>query len=712
MKLAEGRILADRYEIIEPIGAGGMAIVYKALDLKLERIITVKVLREEYITDDDFLKRFNIEARSAASLSNSNIVNVYDVGKEGDINFIIMEYIDGVTLKELIVRRAPFDNEEALGVAIQIASALSHAHKNGIIHRDIKPQNIMVTKTGIVKVTDFGIARNAESQTTTTSSNAMGSVHYFSPEQARGKYVDFRSDIYALGIIMYEMSTGTLPFDGDSAVAVALKHINEDLPDMREINPDVSISVLRISEKAADKASSKRYASADEMLVDLKKAMTNESGDFIKPAATGVGSFTRVLEKDEFESINDAKYDYDDDDDDYYGDYDEDDDDDDFYDEEEYLDKRTERKIIIAAICTAIAIIALISSIGFWLLNGGDEAKPTTSSPMVPLHGLTLEQAKDILDDRDITIGQVDEAYDDAVREGLIIEQTPAHGEPIASGSTIAVTISKGTDKIEVPTTTNKIIADVYTMREFANNIFALEEEYVYSDDYPNHVVISQEPEAGSMAARGTTIQLKVSQGKEMKKVLVPNLLGDTEEVAKRKLEENNLRIGQVTTGSSDDYPVGQVFKQSYDGGKEVNEGTSITFIVSAGKREETQPTEAPATDAPTTDAPTTDASATEAPTTEAPPSESPDPNSYGPIPTATINIPAPVGELNSGAVRVYVEKIANGVAERIYDRAGLQSTDFPLSVPVSGRGPFEVQVYVNDQLKSRENYDLGPDPY
>ena len=706
MRLAEGRILADRYEIIEPIGAGGMAIVYKALDLKLERIVTVKVLREEYITDDDFLKRFNIEARSAASLSNSNIVNVYDVGKEGDINFIIMEYIDGVTLKELIVRRAPFDNEETLGVAIQIASALSHAHKNGIIHRDIKPQNIMVTRAGVVKVTDFGIARNAESQTTTTSSNAMGSVHYFSPEQARGKYVDFRSDIYALGIIMYEMSTGTLPFDGDSAVAVALKHINEDLPDMREINPAVSISVMRISEKAADKASSKRYASADEMLVDLKKAMTNESGDFIKHAASGLNSSTRVLEKGEIESINDADYDYDrdyDDDDDY--DYDEDEDDDGDFDEDEYLDKRTERKIIIAAICTAIAIIALITTIGIWLFNGGDDAKPTTSSPMIPLHGLTVDEAKKYLDPMEIAIGQVDEAYDDNVREGLIIEQNPAHGEPIAAGSTIAVTISKGTDKIEVPSATNKVIADVYTMREFANNIFALEEEYVYSDDYPNHVVISQIPEAGSMAARGTTIKLKVSQGKEMKKVLVPNLLGDTEEVAKRKLEDNDLKIGQVTTGYSDDYPKGQVFKQSYDGGKEVNEGTSITFIISAGKREEASPTDTPAAETPVTEAPTD-------PNASPNPTASPDPNSFGPVPTATIGIPAPDIELGAGPVKVHVDKISNGVTERIYEREGLAESDFPLSVPVSGRDPFEVQVYVNGTLKSRENFDLGPDPY
>jgi len=699
MKLAEGRVLADRYEIIEPIGAGGMAIVYKALDLKLERIVTVKVLREEYITDDDFLKRFNIEARSAARLSNSNIVNVYDVGKEGDINFIIMEYIDGVTLKELIVRRAPFDNEEVLGVAIQIASALSHAHKNGIIHRDIKPQNIMVTKSGIVKVTDFGIARNAESQTTTTSSNSMGSVHYFSPEQARGKYVDFRSDIYALGIIMFEMATGTLPFDGESAVAVALKHINEDLPDIREINSKVSLSVLRIAEKAADKASSKRYASANEMLVDLKKAMTNESGDFIKHAPSALDSATRILGADEVETINNTAHnvDYDDGyyDDDYDSGYYDDDD-----DEEEYLDKRTERKIIIAAIFTAIAIITLITCIGIWVYKGGrnNNVPSGSSTAMVPLQGLSVEAAEKILDGMNITIGQIEEAYDDTHEKGLIIAQTPSYGEPIVSGSTISVTISKGTDKIEVPSATNKIIADVYTMREFANNIFALEEEYVYNDDYPNHVVISQVPEAGSMASRGTTIKLTVSQGKELKKVLVPNLLGDSEEEAKRKLEDNDLKIGQVTTGHSDDFPVGQVFKQSYDGGKEVNEGTAITFIISAGPRPE-QPTDAP-----------TDPSAPPT-STEVPPDQNP-PNNDGLIPTATISVPAPMHAINLGPVRVHINKIADGNTEQVYERGGLVLQDFPLSVPVSGLGPFEIQVYVNGQLESRENFDLGPDPY
>lgn len=274
MLLNPGSVLGDRYEIMEKIGSGGMAVVYRGKDKKLDRYVTIKVLREEFIGDEEFIERFRSEACSAARLSHPNIVRVYDVGEEGKINYIVMEYIHGDTLKTAIRKKAPFDSRSTINVAIQIASALSQAHKAHIVHRDIKPQNILVGTDGVVKVTDFGIARAARATTMTTTANAAGSVHYFSPEQARGGYVDEKSDIYSLGITMFEMITGVLPFQGNNSVSIALKHINEELPDIRQYNPNCTPSLEGIIKKATMKKADERYASIDLMLADLMRART------------------------------------------------------------------------------------------------------------------------------------------------------------------------------------------------------------------------------------------------------------------------------------------------------------------------------------------------------------------------------------------------------------------------------------------------------
>lgn len=274
MLLNPGSVLGDRYEIIEKIGSGGMAVVYRGKDKKLDRYVTIKVLREEFIGDEEFIERFRSEACSAARLSHPNIVRVYDVGEDGEINYIVMEYIHGDTLKTAIRKKAPFDSRSTINVAIQIASALSQAHKAHIVHRDIKPQNILVGTDGVVKVTDFGIARAARATTMTTTANVAGSVHYFSPEQARGGYVDEKSDIYSLGITMFEMITGVLPFQGNNSVSIALKHINEELPDIRQYNPNCTPSLEGIIKKATMKKADERYASIDLMLADLMRART------------------------------------------------------------------------------------------------------------------------------------------------------------------------------------------------------------------------------------------------------------------------------------------------------------------------------------------------------------------------------------------------------------------------------------------------------
>jgi len=361
MILETGDLIGERYEVMEKIGTGGMAIVYKAMDKKLSRCITLKVMRAEYAQDEEFLKRFNVEARAAASISHQNLVNVYDVGSDGLINYIVMEYIDGVTLKELIKKKAPFSNDEALGVAIQVSTALEHAHKNNIIHRDIKPQNILVTTEGIVKVTDFGIARAVSEATLTAPGNTMGSVHYFSPEQARGIYVDFKSDVYSLGIVMFEMATGILPFDGETPVAIALKHINDPLPDIREYNPDVSESLVKIIMLATQKLTAKRYQSVEELNNHLKRALTNNTGDFIRGADEDAEDVQTTVPLSE-EQVADIrrgarKIFFDDDRTVKNEDIEESEEDDEFEREHE---AKTERRVVFAAIITSLAIIAAI----------------------------------------------------------------------------------------------------------------------------------------------------------------------------------------------------------------------------------------------------------------------------------------------------------------------------------------------------------------
>ena len=278
MLLNPGTVLSGRYEILDKIGSGGMAVVYRGKDRKLDRYVTVKVLREEFVGDEEFIERFRSEACSAARLSHPNIVRAYDVGEDGDVNYIVNEYIHGDTLKKAIKEKAPFDSRSTINVAIQIASALSQAHKAHIVHRDIKPQNILVGTDGVVKVTDFGIARAATASTLTTTANAAGSVHYFSPEQARGGYVDEKSDIYSLGISMFEMITGVLPFQGNNSVSIALMHINDELPDIRQYNPNCTPSLEGIIKKATMKKADERYANIDLLLADLIRARADITG--------------------------------------------------------------------------------------------------------------------------------------------------------------------------------------------------------------------------------------------------------------------------------------------------------------------------------------------------------------------------------------------------------------------------------------------------
>lgn len=753
--LKEGTLLGNRYEIIEKIGAGGMSIVYKAKDIKLERIVTVKVLREEFIADEEFVSRFNVEARAAASLSHQNIVNVYDVGTEYDTYYIVMEYINGTTLKDIINNEAPFDNERVIDYAIKIASALQHAHKNHIVHRDIKPQNILVSDEGILKVTDFGIAHAATSSTLTMTTTAIGSVHYFSPEQARGGYIDEKSDLYSLGIVMYEMITGTLPFTGDSSVSIALKHINDDLPPMSEINPNINKSLEGIILKLTQKRADQRYNNVDELLTDLYNALKDPSGAFIKSAEIGfVTSETQKFSDESLKKIregidkeksadkeksNKEKLDelykgteeeeYEEDDEEYDDEYEDDEED----DEEE--SKGSEIKVMFAAIVTAFAIIALLSVVGYNMFFKGNSTPGniTVNNNAPYLIGKTLEEAQKLLEGRGITI-HVIETQDNTIQAGYIINQKPEAGSPI-DGS-VTLTVSLGSALYDVPELTNK---NLYTAETQVENMFVLEVEYKYDDEVEILSIISQEPKAGEKAALGSKIKVVVSSGAAVKNVNVPSIVGLTKSAAEKKLESAGL-VGSASYEYSDTVEEGKVISQKVASGKEVSTNEVIGFVVSKGKSPVTEPstnkseipsaTDIPANPAdpdgkedvtqPSTEQPSTEPS-TEKPSTEPKTEPSTEktstevatqPSTEKSTVSSTTAKKKVIFRINNPELGTGVDKVEVAVV-KITDEIELSKKEyslsqFPLDIEVEGEGQATIQIIVNGipMIERNVNFD------
>ena len=579
MRIKPGVVISGRYEIIEQIGSGGMSIVYKARDKKLGREVTLKVLRAEYVNDMDFIRRFDSEARSAASLSHPNIVNVYDVGHDGLVNYIVMEYIDGVTLKEIIKRRAPFSNDETLGVAIQIASALKHAHKHNIIHRDIKPQNILVMANGIVKVTDFGIAKASSTKTITIANNTMGSVHYFSPEQAKGGYISCKSDIYSLGLVMFEMATGRLPFDGDTPVAVAIKQINEFLPDMKEFNPQVSDRLQKIVSCATEKFVSRRYENVEKMEDALKRALTSqvqtesntesdtdfkEEDDDIKLSDSQTIKLTQEdimkIKKESSKACDDNL-----------------DDEEDYYDIEYELNQtKKEKRVVIAAIITSLVLIFLIYFAGYKIFFAHRQV------PVPNLVGKELDEAERIAKKLGVKIKQVGTEYNSEIEKDRISNQNYNLNDNLYHGDTIDVKVSLGIRKVSMPNVVNKDLLDAYNMLQS----FKIEEIFEYSTSVPNNIVMKQNPKAGELVDENAYVILHISKGKEIKNVTVPNIIGLTESDAKIKLNNSNLIVGSISKSESKKYPEGVVIAQSIASEKVVQAETIISFVVSSGYTE------------------------------------------------------------------------------------------------------------------------------
>ena len=638
--LIPGSYLINRYEIIMKIGSGGMADVYKAKDHVLNRLVAIKVLKQEYSTDATFVKKFRVEAQSAAGLSHPNIVNVYDVGEDDGVYFIVMELVQGITLKNYIDMKGKLDIREALNISVQIASGLSAAHENRIIHRDIKPQNIIMSRDGKVKVTDFGIAKVADSTTVTTT--AAGTVHYISPEQARGGYSDERSDIYSLGITMYEMVTGRVPFEGETNVAVALMHIQSEITPPRQLEPSIPVSFEKIILKCTQKKPERRYASARELIADLRKVLTHPDGEYVViPGAIPQGR-TIVMNDNDIDSLKAAslrknfgtkpeetyveepeeeeeekpmqkpvqkkrpvkKKDIEEDDDD---EFDKDEEDDDDEEVNPALSKVMMALGIGGFIILAVIIFFIIGhAAGFFGGSGslfGHKNKDTSTESIstesvsdtssdtstagervtVPdLSKKTEDEAKAAL--KELRLGvNVQTGTSDDVPEGQVYDQSPAAGTKVDVHTQVTINISSGKEKFSLDDVTGMQYQQAQAQLENDGLVVSL--EFDYSDSVGSDKVISTSPKAGSQVAKGDTITITASKGKETKTTTVPNLLGQNIDDAIQMIKDARLTYNGKSSDYSDSYSENQVMNQSISAGKTVDEGTTISLTVSLGSR-------------------------------------------------------------------------------------------------------------------------------
>ena len=517
-------VLGNRYEIIKKIGDGGMAFVYKAKDILLNRIVAVKVLRPEFVDDDEFLGKFKREAEAVASLSHPNIVNVYDVGEDGKVHYIVMEYIDGQNLKEIIKNEGTLDEYTALDITKQIAMALSAAHKKGIIHRDIKPHNILISNEGrVVKVADFGIAKAVSNSTMTNIGSIIGSVHYFSPEQAKGKFVSNNADLYSLGIVLYEMIIGKVPFRGDSPISIALQHINDEIEFTSEEQINIPQSVRTIIKKLTEKSSVDRYQSAEEVIEDIEYIEKNIDLDFIKEYDNYVTKNIDI--KDLNKQINieknrhaeDVVYD--------------DEDDDDYYEEEKpkYKKKQKNKKspnksrkrLKIALDILILILVTQIFIFAKFFLGGPGNKEGQISAP--DLYNLTLDEAQRSLDKLNLNIRvNIEDEYSNEVEKGKIISQQPMSGATLHEGDTVTLVLSKGPMKGYIPNVVGLTLGEAENILK-ENKLSLVNIKYEYSDTYNNGIVIAQDPKSGSESNQEWgTVNVVVSKGKKEEVVQPP----------------------------------------------------------------------------------------------------------------------------------------------------------------------------------------------
>ena len=626
-----GSFLSDRYEILSKVGAGGMSDVYKAKDHILSRFVAIKVLKQEFSEDSSFVTKFRAEAQSAAGLEHPNIVNIYDVGSENGLYYIVMEYVEGITLKTYIEKKGQLSFKESASIAIQVARGIEAAHNKNIIHRDIKPQNIIISTDGKVKVTDFGIAKATSSNT--ISSDVMGSVHYASPEQARNGFVDGRSDIYSLGIVMFEMVTGRVPFDGDTTVAVALQHLQEEIARPSIYAPDLPISFEKIILKCTQKTPDRRYQTIEELLTDIRRSLAHPDEDFVTIAPLVDGGKTKVISPDELDKIkegrgvaedlndddtdadNDDEYADGEDDDDEYDesllDDDDDEEDDDDDDDGKLLNPKMDKAITIMGIVTAVIIVIVIiylalSVAGVFKFGGKknsesqqtesqtqteseseSETQTETEGQMIDIRGMSVEDAQKAVDrlKLDLTVFAFETKQSDE-KDGTILDQDVKAGDTVKRGSQINVVIAgKGdstSEMVKIPSVIGKTKSSAKSTLESAG--FSVTFEYGdYNDSVAADVVTAQSPSAKKQAAKGSTVTVTLSPGQ--KPITVPNVVGASQSQAESALAGAGLKYTYADSQYSDTVAAGNVISQTKSG-ETVAAGTTITLTLSKGKQE------------------------------------------------------------------------------------------------------------------------------
>ena len=598
-----GMMIADRYEILEKIGTGGMSDVYKAKDHKLNRFVAVKVLKQEFSENANFVSKFRIEAQAAAGLMHPNIVNVYDVGEEGENHYIVMELVEGITLKKYIEKKARLSVKEAVSIAIQVSMGIEAAHNNHIIHRDIKPQNIIISKEGKVKVTDFGIAKAATSNTIT--SNVMGSVHYTSPEQARGGYSDEKSDIYSLGVTMFEMLTGRVPFNGETTVAIAIKHIQEEFPSPRDYVPEIPVCVEQIVFKCCQKSPDRRYQSMSELIVGLKQSLISPDEDFVKVTDPDEEASTRMItdrdmvqikrQSDSRDSMDEAmRLKKDVRDRDHVRSY-EDEEDEDWDDDEEDYDPKMEKITTILAVVAALLIGCILiflvgRTMGVFTFGGEkspkEQEQETEQVEMIRVVGMHVDEAKRMLLDLELS-PEIKYEENSSYDAGTVLRASVQDGLMIDKGTAIVLTVAEAAEGAEVPDATGKSQTEGTALLEKEGFVVNVVESY--DPQAEKGMIISQSPEAGTTASAGSSITIRVSQGAEDNKVRVPDVVGMTEMDATVTLTESGLPVGNVTeTPHEDPALAGMVCYQSYSVGSYVDKDTPVDLRISTGPSQKT----------------------------------------------------------------------------------------------------------------------------
>ena len=622
MMIRKGMFIGDRYEIVDKVGSGGMSDVYKALDHKLNRNVAVKVLKDEFSADKSFVSKFKVEAQSAAGLTHPNIVNVYDVGEDNGIYYIVMELVEGITLKKYIEKKGKLSVKEAVSIAIQVAQGIEAAHNNHIIHRDIKPQNVIISREGKVKVTDFGIARAASANT--INSNAMGSVHYISPEQARGGYIDEKSDIYSLGISLYEMITGKVPFEGDSTVTIALQHINEELPSPKNEVPDLPISVEKIIEKCTQKKAERRYLKVSTLIADLKKALVSPDEDFVVIAPSANTDATIMITDEQVSLIrknanaNATAMMAEDDDDDIdeiektgskdepFGD------DDDIDASNPKLDRIVTISAIVATVIILIALILIVVNVLKGCGGDGEDPYETTtkqqtsslsaSETIVPnVVNMTSDEAAKTLKAANLGI-KYEYENSNEIEEGRVIRQSVDADTIIDKNKTVTVYVSEGPKEFDIPSVSGMNWKDAVELLQDEDNYgLVVDMEYVTNTEVEADICIETSPKSPTKLKYGDHITLYVSSGEDDNLVKLPEMVGKTQTKLEKELTELGLTGFKFVEEYSDTVAAGTVISATRKAGASVPKDDVIEIVVSKGPQETETTTQEPTSEEPTT---------------------------------------------------------------------------------------------------------------